>query len=162
MSWLDKPNTYKKYGFIEIPEGNHRVQICKASVKKYKYDKRCYELALKISGHHTKLWYHLWYNPLEPDRTNRRFYDFFNSFEIDDFELANYKSWVGKQGAIKVIHDYIDIPKVYDESDDDLDPLYWYEIKIVRCLYGPERDNLPAWSDGPEDAFNNFNKDSIF
>lgn len=155
MSWKDKPNTYKNTHFIEIPCGNHRVEICKASVKKYRYDKRCYELALKVSGCHGKLWYHLWYDPLERDQTNKRFYDFFNSFDIDDFELSNYKNWVGKQGAVKVIHSFIDTSDIRSKADCETDVQYWYEVKVVRCLYGEERDSLPAWSEGPADAFNN-------
>ena len=79
------PNTYTQYNFIEIPEGNHRVQICNVRIKTTN-NKKCFEITLKVSGHHGKLWYFLWYNPEEPEKTNRNFALFFESFEIYDYD----------------------------------------------------------------------------
>ena len=37
----NNPNTYVEYDFIEIPEGNHRVQIYNVKVERFKFEKKC-------------------------------------------------------------------------------------------------------------------------
>ena len=161
MSYKDKPNRYKERNFLEISEGDHRVQICKVSTKAGKYGKKCFEIALKVSGHHGKIWYFLWYDPMERDRTNQRFYDFFTSFEIYDYDLAHYKTWVGHYGAVCVKHDRIYVPQnLTPEETEEFDPPYWYEIKIPLCIHGPRRDCLPCWREAPADAFNDLPTES--
>ena len=163
MSYKDRPNRYKEHNLIEILEGDHRVQISKVSTKAYKYGKRCFEITLKVSGHHGKLWYYLWYDPSEKDRTNQRFYDFFTSFEIYDYDLEHYKSWVGHYGAVNVKYHYVDMPSsITLENVDSFDPPYWYEAKVHCCIHGPRRNCLPDWRDGPTDAFNDLIKKELY
>ena len=40
--WLDQPNTYKHSGFINIPEGDHRVRICKVEVERFSNKRKCF------------------------------------------------------------------------------------------------------------------------
>lgn len=134
-----KPNTYVEHNFIEIPEGDHRVQICNVKVERFRFEKKCFEITLKVSGHHNKLWYYIWYNPETPERTNRDFAMFFESFQIQDFDIKNYKSWIGHSGAVNVAHSR-DILKLN------------YSAVIRYCLIGKHRDNLPPWRDASKNS----------
>ena len=134
--WKNKPNTYIKWNFIEIPEGDHRVQICNVVVERFSKGKKCFEITLKVSGHHGKIWHHIWYDPEKTVECGKSFYPFFYSFEIDDHDLKHYKKWIGKYGAIRVKH------IEYSEG---------YEARIVSCLYGEQKDKLTPWSEGPTD-----------
>lgn len=142
------PNTYTQCNFIEIPEGNHRVQICNVRIKTTK-NKKCFEITLKVSGHHGKLWYFLWYNPEEPEKTNRDFALFFESFQIYDYDIKHYKDWIGQQGAVCVKHSF-----------NKLD--YTYKAYVYCCLIGIQKDNLPSWKEGPKDRCYEVSNDQIF
>lgn len=141
-----KPNRYNVYGFIEIPAGDHRVQISK--VRKETSNKTgtiCYEITLKVSGSHGKLWFYLWDNPKYPERKDKDFSAFSNSFQILDKELENQKYWVGKSGAVRVVH----TKKIIDDVC-----ACQYEARVVSCLYGESKDRLPAWTDATMDKSN--------
>lgn len=136
--WESKPNVYKEHDFIEIPEGEHRVKICNVSVEKFKNEKKCYEITFKVSGHHGKLWYYLWYNPEYMESSSKRFFSFFNSFHIENHDLSQYKSWIGKSGAVKVVHNQL--------SDG-------YEAVVSYCLNDVKKDKLPPWSEAADKLF---------
>lgn len=138
-----KPNRYNVYGFIEIPAGDHRVQIHKVSKEKFQTGTLCYEITLKVSGHHGKLWYYLWDNPEYPKWKDRDFSAFANSFQIPEQELENHKYWFGKSGAVRVVHN--------GKTEDDVCSCQ-YEAKVVCCLSGKERDCLPAWREAADDV----------
>jgi hypothetical protein len=116
--WKNQPNLYQHNGFIDIPEGNHRVRICKVEVERFNKGKKCYEITLEVSGYHGKLWHHIWYDPEKVEECGKAFYPFFYSFEIEDHDLAHYKKWVGASGAVSVRYDYLD---------------YGFEAKYIRC-----------------------------
>ena len=130
--WLNQPNTYKYHGFIDIPEGNHRVRICKVEVERFTNKRKCFEITLEVSGYHGKLWYHLWYDPEKMDQYKKDFYPFFCSFKIEEHDLSQYKKWVGAYGAVNVSYDY--------RKNE-------FEAKYLRCLYGQEESELPPWKD---------------
>lgn len=138
--WKSKPNLYKKYGFFEIPEGNHRVQIMRVSKESFNNGKICYEVALRVSGQHGKLWYYLWYNPEDSIKTNRTFSEFFDSFQIEDHDLSNYRKWKGKMGAVIVEHG-----RDYSKCDYT----YEYAVKVVWCIPAERQTMLPPWCDAP-------------
>lgn len=140
--WKSKPNTYKEMNFIEIPAGDHRVQITNVSVERFKEQKKCFEITLKVSGYHGKVWYYLWYNPENIEWGEKKFFAFFESFQIENHDLSAYKNWVGKSGAIRITH-------WKKTSDADFD--YNYEVHVVGCLFGKERDDLPPWTDAPNE-----------
>lgn len=143
--WKSKPNRYNEHNFIEIPEGDYRVKIFGVSRETFKTGTVCYEITLKVSGHHGKLWYYLWDNPNFPERKARDFFAFFKSFQIEDKDLKKYKSWKGHEGAVRVTHNY---------QKEDTFYSYEYEARVDCCLYGEVKDRLPAWSDAPTDNSN--------
>lgn len=140
VNWNVKPNTYKEHDFIEIPAGAHRVQITRVFREKFKSGKTCYEITLKVSGYHGKLWCQLWDDPNNSASKNAQdIMQFFDSFQIEDHDLAGYKKWVGKSGAVYVNH--------HDKYEKDLFD-YEYGAKVAYFLTGKQRDNLPAWKEG--------------
>lgn len=134
--WKNQPNTYKHSGFIDIPEGDHRVRICRVDVERFSNKKKCFELTLEVSGYHGKLWYHLWYDPERITECGKVLYPFFDSFGIDDYDVSHYKKWVGANGAISVRHDRRGCE---------------FEAKYLWCIYGKQKDKLPPWRDAPYD-----------
>ena len=145
--WRNYPNTYKHRGFIDIPEGDHRVRICRVEVERFAKKKKCFEITLEVSGYHGKLWHHIWYDPEKAVECEKAFYPFFYSFEIADHDLAHYKKWVGASGAVNV---------KYENRG------YEVEAKYIRCLYGKQKDNLPSWKEAPYDVELEFLKEFPF
>lgn len=141
--WRNHPNTYRYSGFIDIPEGNHRVRICKVEVERFAKKRKCFEITLEVSGYHGKLWHHIWYDPEKIEECGRSFYPFFYSFGIDDHDLSHYKNWVGASGAINVRYEY--------RGDE-------FEAKYIRCIYGKQRDKLPPWRDADPESDMDFLK----
>ena len=47
--WLNKPNTYKHPGFINIPEGDHRARICNVEVERFSKKKKCFKILTKCA-----------------------------------------------------------------------------------------------------------------
>ena len=86
--WRNQPNTYKFRGFIDIPEGNHRVRICRVEVERFTKKRKCFEITLEVSGCHGKLWHHIWYDPERTVECEKYFYPFFHSFGIGKKALA--------------------------------------------------------------------------
>jgi hypothetical protein len=145
VNWNVKPNTYNEHDFIEIPAGAHRVQITRVFKEKFKSGKTCYEVTLKVSGYHGKLWCQFWDNPNDVASKNaQQIIQFFDSFQIENRDLARYKDWVGKNGAVYVNH--------YDKNEtDEFD--YEYCAKVAHFITGKQRDTLPAWKDGYKGAY---------
>lgn len=140
MNWNVKPNTYNEHDFIEIPAGAHRVQITRVFKEKFKSGKTCYEITLKVSGYHGKLWCQLWDDPNGGASKNaQEIMQFFDSFQIESQNLDDYKNWVGKSGAVYVNH--------YDRSIKD-EFEYEYCAKVACYLTGNQRDSLPVWKEG--------------
>ena len=140
--WKSKPNRYNEYGFIEIPVGDHRVQICNVKKESFKNEKKCFEITLKVSGYHGKLWYYLWYNPEKRQKTNWDFSLFFESFQINDYNIENYKDWIGKTGAVRVVSD--------DEITDDSFE-YKCAVRVAHSLGNAHIEKLPPWKEAPKE-----------
>ena len=130
--WTNHPNTYIYSGFLDIPEGDHRVRICRVAVERFTKKKKCFEITLEVSGYRGKLWYHMWYDPEKIVECEKVFHPFFNSFGIEDHDVSHYKKWVGANGAVNVRHEYRG---------------YEFEAKYLRCLHGKRKDELPPWCD---------------
>ena len=129
--WQNHPNTYSYKGFIDIPEGDHRVRISNVEVERFSKGKKCIEVSFEVSGYHGMLWHHLWYDPNNLDDYERAFVPFFNSFGLDN-NISRCKKWIGATGAIRVKHERRG---------------YEFEAKYIRCLYGEQRDRLPPWEE---------------
>lgn len=132
--WKNHPNTYKHSGFVDIPEGNHRVRICGVDVERLSKGRRCFEITLEVSGYHGKLWHHIWYDPQKIAECEKWFYPFFFSFGIEDHDLSHYKKWVGNYGAVNIRYEYRGCE---------------FEA-YIRCLYGKQIAKLPPWRCAPD------------
>ena len=128
--WQFNPNDYEaKEGFSVIPVGDHRVRINDVISKKSKNTGNdMFEITLDVSGHGSKLWYYLVLDPADPKKTNQRIGDFFNSFGITDYNMANYSRWKGKVGAVRVVH---------EEYNGE------QQAKVRFCLNRKNQDKLP-------------------
>lgn len=128
------PNDYAYDVGAKISAGDHRVKIHRVVKKSYPGSfKKGFELTLRVSGFHGKLWLYLIIDPNDERKTAKRFDSFFRSFDIQDKDLNHYKGWEGKSGAVRVIH------------NQDLES----DIVSARafCIYGKEKDKLPPWRD---------------
>jgi hypothetical protein len=127
--WNFDPSQYEeKEGFSIIPAGDHRVRIEDVISKKSKNGRDMFEITLAVSGHSSRLWYYLVLDPADPKKTNQRIGDFFNSFGITDFNMANYPRWKGKVGAVRVAHEE------YNGEN---------QAKVRFCLNRKNQDKLP-------------------
>lgn len=127
--WQFDPNQYEeKTGFTIIPVGDHRVRIEDVISKKSNAGRDMFEITLAVSGHSSRLWHYLVLDPSDPKKTNQRIGDFFNSFGIVDFNMANYAGWKGKVGAVRVKHEQ------YNGEN---------QAKVAFCLNRKNQDKLP-------------------
>ena len=143
--WNFDPSMYEeKEGFSIIPVGDHRVRIEDVISKQSKSGRDMFEITLAVSGHSSRLWYYLVLDPADPKKTNQRIGDFFNSFGITDYNMANYHRWKGKVGGVRVKHEQ------YNGENS---------AKVAFCLSRKNQDKLPpAKFSAPESAApaNNF------
>ena len=127
--WNFDPNQYEeKTGFTLVPVGDHRVRIEDVIAKKSQAGRNMYEITLSVSNHNSRLWYYLVLDPTDPKKTNQRIGDFFNSFGITDYNMANYSRWKGKVGAVRVVHE------IYNGEQ---------QAKVRFCLNRKNQDKLP-------------------
>ena len=127
--WNFDPNQYEeKEGFSIIPVGDHRVRIEDVISKQSKSGRDMFEITLAVSGHSSRLWYYLVLDAADPKKTNQRIGDFFNSFGITDYNMANYSRWKGKVGAVRVVH---------EEYNGE------QQAKVRFCLNRKNQDKLP-------------------
>ena len=131
--WSSNPNRFIYENFIEIPQGDHRVQVYAVDVEEFESGKKCFEITFKVSGYHGKLWYYLWFDPKDEKGNDKKITAFFNSFNIRDHNLAHYEGWIGKLGAVRVIH-----------REDFCDKK---EMCAIFCIYGARQKYLPPWRD---------------
>ena len=129
-NWTFNSNDYTAREFALIPEGDHRVRITKVVEKVFGTGNEGFEITLDVNGHNSKLWYYLVLNPTDRQRTNQILGMFFDSFAITDYNISNYDSWIGKDGAVRVVHN------VYNGTKG---------AKVAFCLSRKQQDKLPKW-----------------
>ena len=138
--WNFDPNQYEeKEGFSIIPVGDHRVRIEDVISKQSKSGRDMFEITLAVSDHSSRLWYYLVLDPADPKKTNQRIGDFFNSFGITDYNMANYSRGKGKGGAVRVVH---------EEYNGE------QQAKVRFCLNRKNQDKLPPAKFNTETAGN--------
>ena len=129
------PNEYTKVGLLAIPPGDHRVKIINVVEKEYgKSGLFTFEITLRVSKHHGLLWYRLTLDPKNEKKSNKRLSSFFRSFHVEDYDLSHYKKWIGKQGAVRVMH-------ATDEEKGFVTAFVYF------CLSGWQQDVLPPFRD---------------
>ena len=131
ISWNFNADDYKENDFAPIPVGDHRVRIANVEELKSSKGNDMLKLTLDVSGHSGSLWFYLVFMPDNPQITNSRLGQIFDSFGIapGDMNIAN---WVGKVGGARVKHE------VYNGENS---------AKINYFLSRSKVDNLPVWSE---------------
>lgn len=142
-NWYFDPSQYKEQSFEIIPIGEHRVRIADV-VERSREQKNAfssgnegYEITLDVNGHNSKLWFYLVLDASNPQQTNQRIGDFFNSFGITNPVLGTGKQWIGAVGAVRVKHEE------YNGSNS---------AKVAYCVSRKNQDKLPAWKNGNTSA----------
>lgn len=111
-NWNFNPNEYTARNFEIIPEGDYMVTINNIVEKVFSTGNEGFEITLDVEGYNSKLWYYLVLDPRDTVKTNQRIGMFFDSFNIQDTDMAHYYNWVGRDGAVRVRHnDYMGVTK---------------------------------------------------
>ncbi len=130
INWTYNAKDFKINGSSLIPEGDHRVVVSGVKVKTYSSGNDGFEIMLDVSGYSGKLWHRIIIDPTNPDKTNHHLGKFFESFDITNYDLNDYESWVGKDGAVRVKHDS------YNGS---------MTAKVLFCITRAYQAKLPTW-----------------
>jgi hypothetical protein len=132
INWTYNQNDFKinENKNTLIPEGDHRVVVSRATIKTYSSGNEGFEIMLDVSGYPGKLWHRIILDPANPDKTNHNLGKFFESFGITNYDLNDYESWAGKDGAVRVKHDE------YNGS---------MTAKVLFCITRAYQAKLPAW-----------------
>lgn len=118
--------------FAIIPVGDHRIRIANAEETKSKNGNDMVVLTLDVSGHSSSLWYYLVFMPSNPQMTNQKLGQIFDSFGITPGDM-NIQNWIGKSGGARVAHE----PYNGEQT-----------AKIKYFLSRAKVEKLPAWQDG--------------
>lgn len=112
--------------FQQIPVGDHRVIIESAEKAVSKSGNEMLVIKMKVSGYTSSLWEYITFLPNNPEITNRKLTQLFDSFAIEDgnFNLASY---VGKAGAVHV--------KIDEQGYS----------KVAWFIHKNKQENLPPW-----------------
>ena len=130
INWTYNATDFKINENSLIPEGDHRVVVSRVTIKTYSSGNDGFEIMLDVSGYSGKLWHRIIMDPMNPDKTNHNLGKFFESFNITNYNLNDYESWVGKDGAVRVKHDS------YNGS---------MTAKVLFCITRAYQAKLPAW-----------------
>ena len=128
MTWIFNANEYEEKGFSIIPEGDFRARIVDVVQKTFRSGNPGMEITLEVSGHSGRLWHYIVLDHSDTKKTNQRIGSFFDSFGITDPNLSNYRSWIGKVGAVRVKHE--------DYNGNT-------SAKVAFCLSKKNQDKLP-------------------
>ena len=104
-NWTFDPSQYQEQNFALIPVGDHRVRIEDVVERQFKSGNVGFEITLAVNGYNSKLWFYLVLDKNDPKKTTQRIGDFFNSFGIADHSMGSGKQWIGKVGAVRVVHE---------------------------------------------------------
>lgn len=131
ISWDFNAADYEESTFAPIPIGDHRVRIAKVEEKKSNNGNDMLVLTLDVSGNSSSLWFYLVFMPDNPQMTNQKLGQIFDSFGITPGDM-NTSNWVGKVGGCRVKHEK------YNGEDT---------AKIHYFLSRAKVDKLPGWSE---------------
>ena len=131
ISWNFNADDYKENDFAPIPVGDHRVRIANVEEKKSQNGNDMLVLTLDVSGHSGSLWFYLVFMPNNPQITNQRLGQIFDSFGIQPGNM-NFTSWLGKVGGARVKH---------EQYNGEI------SAKVNYFLSRSKVDKLPAWQE---------------
>ena len=129
-NWNYDPSQYQEKSFALTPVGDYRARIVDVQEKKYSSGNEGYEITLELNGQPGRMWFYLVLDASNPQQTNQRIGDFFNSFGITSPAMGTGKQWIGAVGAVRVKHeDYQGQTKA----------------KVAYCIARSRQDKLDAW-----------------
>ena len=105
MNWNYNQANYNEQSYNLLNQGNYKVRIMSVRETIAKNGNEGLEITFEVDGHNNKLKYFIWYNRDCPANTDRKLGELFESFAITIDERSYCESWVGKTGAVNVIHD---------------------------------------------------------
>ena len=132
IHWDYNANDYKANNSNLLEEGKYRVRVINAMETVAKNGTQGISILLEVNGHSSRLRHYIWYNRDYEARTNQLLGEFFNSFDIPQGEQKVCDHWIGKRGAVYVMHD------VYKGRQI---------AKVAFCLPRDQQGSLPAWND---------------
>ena len=136
-NWTYDPSQYQEKNFELIPVGDYRARIADVVEKTFNSGNQGYEITLDINGKASKVWFYLVLDPNNPQQTNQRIGDFFNSFGITNPAMGTGKQWIGSVGAVRIKHE------VYQVNNT---------AKVAYVIARNRQDKLPAWQNNTATA----------
>lgn len=131
IAWNFNADDYKENDFAPIPVGDHRIRIANVEEKQSQNGNDMLVLTLDVSGYGGSLWFYLVFMPQNPQITNQRLGQIFDSFGIQPGNM-NFSTWVGKVGGARVKHE------TYNGETS---------AKVNYFLSRAKVDKLPAWQE---------------
>ena len=131
VNWKFNAEDYSESNFQPIPVGDHRVRIAEVEEQTSSNGNQMIKLVLDVSGYSSTLWHYIVFMENNPQLTNQRLGELWNSFGIPQGNF-NLPSWVGKVGAARVKH---------DNYEGNVKP------KVAYFLAKGRQDNLPPWKE---------------
>ena len=130
FNWNYNPSDYKENNFRLLSEGDYRVRIINAVTTVSKTGTEGLEITFEVNGEYTNLKHYIWFNRDNVQYTNQCLGQFFNSFGIEESEQYICDSWIGKTGAVHVIHSDYKGKRI---------------AKVAFCISRERQNNLPPW-----------------
>ena len=130
LSWTYNKEQYNEESVSLINPGNHSVEVVSARETWSKNGNEGIEIIYYVNGQTKKLKHYIWYDRNCVERTNQRLGEFFNSFDIKENEWNNCLLWIGKRGAVNVVHDEYKGHTI---------------AKVAFCIKREFQKNLPDW-----------------
>ena len=132
INWVYNPEDYGK--IKPITPGDYRVRIEKAEETLSKAGNDMIKITLKVSGCNQKVFYYIVFMPENPEMTNRKLGQVFDSFAITPGDY-NLQSWIGRVGAAEIINK--------ENSNGDM------QSEVKKFIARKNQDSLPAWQENP-------------
>ena len=136
-NWTYDPSQYQEKNFSIIPVGDYRARVADVVEKTFNSGNQGYEITLDINGHNSKVWFYLVLDASNPQQTNQRIGDFFNSFGITNPAMGTGKQWIGAVGAVRIKHEE------YNGNNT---------AKVAYVIAKNRQDKLPAWQNNAATA----------
>ena len=124
--------THEEQKFELLPEGNYRVRVKSAEKAQSRNGNDMLVLQFDVSGSKKIMYNYIVFMPDNPEITNAKLTQFFQSFkDIKEGDLDT-SHWIGKVGAAKIKH---------EEYQGEM------REKIAYFIRAEKQDDLPNWVD---------------
>ena len=132
LNWKFNQDNYNQESYSLINQGNHRVRIADVKETMAQNGTEGLEITLEVNGYESRLKHFIWYNRERAAMTDRKLGELFDSFNITGDARNSCEAWVGKMGAVHVVHDEYRGRMI---------------AKVKFCLKRDVQVKLPAWRD---------------